>query len=332
MQQIPPPPASLTDRSLSSAAAVPLDELTRLRALLSQPLPEIPPVYFYDDQGSTLFEEITHLQVYYQTRTELSILEHRAQEIMARAHPQQVVELGSGAGRKIRLLLDAWLPTPSPRTCTLLDVNRTFLDASLQGLQQAFPALSFRGLEGDFTKDLARLGPGGQRLTLFFGGTLGNLYPAERRAFFEQLLLQSAPTDRFLVGVDLIKDIPRLEAAYNDPQGVTAAFNRRSLYSLNQRFGANFEPEAFAHRAFYDEDNAWIEMRLVATRAMTVRIPAIGMTLDFAPGSELRTEISCKFSRASLEAAARGFQVDGWYSDPENLFALALLRMNTPTA
>lgn len=311
---------------------VPTDELTRLHLLLSQPLPEIPPIYFYDDRGSALFEDITRLPVYYQTRTELSILEQRAQEIMARARPQHVVELGSGAGRKIRLLLDAWRPSAIPPTCTLLDVNRTFLDASIQSLQREFPALAFGGLEGDFTKELAQLGPGGQRLTLFFGGTLGNLYPSERRAFFEQLLKQMCPTDSFLVGVDLIKDVSRIEAAYNDPQGITAAFNRRSLYSLNQRFGADFEPEAFEHRAFYDRDNAWIEMRLVATRSMTVRIPAIGLTLNFEPGSELRTEISCKFSRASLEAAAKGFRVDGWYVDSENLFALALLRMNTPTA
>jgi len=325
-------PASAPVASPPPSSAMPHDELSRLRAFLSQPLPEIPPIYFYDDRGSALFEEITHLPVYYQTRTELGILEHRAQEIMAHARPQHLVELGSGAGRKIRLLLDAWHETARNGTCTLLDVNRTFLDASIQRLQREYPALSFRGLEGDFTRDLAQLGPGSQRLTLFFGGTLGNLYPAERRSFFEQLLQQSTPSDCFLVGVDLIKDVSRLEAAYNDPQGITAAFNRRSLYSLNQRFGANFEPEAFAHRAFYDVENAWIEMRLVATRAMSVRIPAIGMTLSFDPGAELRTEISCKFSRASLEAAARGFTVDGWYADSENLFALALLRMSTPTA
>lgn len=307
-------------------ACIPDAEREHLRTMLSRPLPEIPPVYFYDDHGSALFEEITCLPEYYQTRTEIGILERSAAEILAALRPHRLVELGSGAGRKIRLLLDAWRPEGRGASCTMLDVNELFLESSVYRLRADYPELAFKGVVGDFTTDLARLGPGGERLIVFFGGTIGNLYPAERRAFLDELACRMEPTDALLLGVDLVKDPGRLEAAYNDAEGVTAAFNRRALCSLNQRFGADFEVEAFEHRAFYDTERAWIEMRLVAMRAMTVRVPALDLHLELVEGAEIRTEVSCKFTRASLEEAARGLRVAAWYTDPERLFALALLR------
>jgi L-histidine N-alpha-methyltransferase len=134
--------------------------------------------------------------------------------------------------------------------------------------------------------------------------------------------------DALLVGVDLVKDKTRLEAAYNDPEGVTAQFNRNMLAVVNRRFGANFVPDHFRHRALYDTANEWIEMRLTADRAMDVHLGELSMDLSLAAGSEIRTEISCKFTRQSLATAAAGadLAIDGWYSDPEELFALALLR------
>ena len=304
----------------------PEPERERLRSMLSRPLPEIPPVYFYDDHGSALFEEITGQPEYYQTRAELGILERCAAEILAESRPHRLVELGSGAGRKIRLLLDAWRPEGRGASCTMLDVNELFLETSVYRLRADYPGLLFKGIVGDFTTDLVRLGPGGERLTVFFGGTIGNLYPEERRAFLDELARRMEPTDALLVGVDLVKEPGRLEAAYNDAQGVTAAFNRRALHSLNRRFGADFEPEAFRHRAFYAAERAWIEMRLVATRAMTVRVPALDVRLELEEGAEIRTEVSCKFTRASLEEAARGLTVAAWFTDPDRLFALAVLR------
>jgi L-histidine N-alpha-methyltransferase len=294
-------------------------------------LPEIPPSYLYDDTGSALFERITELPEYYQTRTELGILARCAPDVVAAARPGRIVELGSGAGRKIRLLLDAWRTTGTAGSCTMFDVNECFIDASIRALGADYPEVQFRGVVGDFTRDLARLGAGGERLVVFFGGTVGNLHPDERARFFRELAAQMAASDTLLIGVDLVKDRVRLEAAYNDTAGVTAAFNRRSLHSFNQRFGADFDPEAFAHRAFYDERNIWIEMRLVATRPMVVKVPALDLRLEFARGDEIRTEVSCKFTRASLAAAAAGLAITGWYTDPGELFALASMRKEGPS-
>ncbi|MFT3766869.1 MAG: L-histidine N(alpha)-methyltransferase [Minicystis sp.] len=304
------------------------DERVRLRAALSRALPEIPPIYFYDDHGSELFEQITRLPVYYPTRTEIGILGRHAPDIMSAVRPRHLVELGSGAGRKIRLLLDAWQSVGGGETCTMLDVNALFLEQSISRLRADYPGYSFRGVIGDFTADLGRLGPGGARLVVFFAGTIGNLFPEERRAFFREIARRMDPSDALLVGVDRVKDRARLEAAYNDPEGVTAAFNRNALSVVNRRFGANFDPTAFAHRAFYDAERAWIEMRLVASRRMEVHVPSLDLRLDLDRGAEIRTEVSCKFTRASLDAAAvdGGLTVTHWYTDPDDLFALALLR------
>jgi len=305
-----------------------LDEREALRAMLSLPLPSIPPRYFYDDVGSELFEKITALSVYYQTRTEISILERFAGDIMQVARPRHVVELGSGAGRKIRLLLDAWGASAEGGTCTMLDINELFLRQSLERLGADYTGLRFRGVVGDFVQDLDRLGAPGGRLIVFFAGTIGNLDPSGRRAFLRALAGTMDETDRFVVGIDLVKDPRRLEAAYDDPEGVTAAFNRNMLSVVNRRFEGDFAPDLFDHKAIYDVENAWIEMRLVARRACEVHLGALDMRLDFEPGSQIRTEISCKFTRASLAATVleAGLEIEGWYSDPEELFALALLR------
>jgi L-histidine Nalpha-methyltransferase len=304
-----------------------LDERTALAASLARPLPEIPARYLYDDVGSELFERITELAVYYQTRTECAILDRWAGEIMTVARPRHLAELGSGAGRKIRLLLDAWR-TKAGSTCTMFDINELFLERSVGLLRAVYPQVSFRGVVGDFVANLDRLGPGGERLVVFFAGTVGNLSSDERRAFFRSLANRMEATDTLLLGVDLVKDRARLEAAYDDPEGVTSAFNRNVLSVLNRRFEGNFDPSLFAHRAFYDPEHAWIEMRLVAMRKMRVRLAALDLTLDFATGDEIRTEISCKFTRATLEQSAMeaGLSVYRWYTDPDELFAVALLQ------
>ncbi len=320
------------NHAIDVARVIPLkpspEECALLRASLLRPMPEIPPRYFYDDPGSELFERITDLSVYYQTRTEIGILERWAPTIIEAANPRHIVELGSGAGRKIRLIFDAWGDRRRGGRCTMLDINELFLRQSIERLESDYPGCQYRGVVGDFTRDLDRLGPAGQRLILFFAGTIGNLYPEERQIFLSGLAATMPPGDAFLVGVDLVKDKVRLEAAYNDPEGVTAEFNRNILAVVNRRFDANFVPDHFRHRAFYDSVNDWIEMRLTADRAMVVHLGALSMDLSFAEGSEIRTEISCKFTRQSLAATAAGadLAIDGWYTDPEELFALALLR------
>lgn len=303
------------------------EERGRLRSMLTRPLREIPPIYFYDDHGSHLFEQITLLPEYYPTRTEISILEEHARGIIAAARPRHLVELGSGAGRKIRLLLDAWRGARLGESCTMLDVNALFLARSVRELRSLYPGYHHRGITGDFTRDLHLLGAGGERLIVFFGSTIGNLYPDERATFFRSLSRVMAPSDTLLLGVDLVKDTARLEAAYNDSQGVTAEFNRSALRTLNRRFGADFDVGSFAHRAFYDARSAWIEMRLRAERPMQVRIRGLDLTLDLARGDEIRTEVSCKFTRDSLAASAAqgGLALSRFHTDPEGLFALALL-------
>lgn len=309
------------------------EELEQLREGLCRALPELAPRYLYDDVGSALFERITELPEYYPTRTEIGILEREAQEIVDDAAARHLVELGSGAGRKIRALLERWRERDRGGRCTLFDVNATFLDASLATLRAAYPLGTFDGFVGDFTRDLATLDPKAldaahsPRLTVFFAGTIGNFTPDERHAFFAHFGRTLGLRDSLLVGVDLVKDFARLEAAYNDSQGVTAEFNLNALRVVNARFGADFQVDAFEHRAFFDPQEEWIEMRLRATRPTRAHVRAIDLDLSFAPGDEIRTEISCKFTRWSLGHAVEraGLTVRSWHTDPEGLFALAHL-------
>jgi L-histidine N-alpha-methyltransferase len=299
-----------------------------VRAALARRPPSLPSKYFYDDRGSRLFQEITRLPEYYQTRTEESLLETVAGEIAARASARELVELGSGSGRKIRLLLDAMVRTDGLESCVLFDINERDLELSVQALGRDYPQARVRGVVGDFTQGFEGVGPGGGRIVAFFGGTIGNLHPTEVSPFLTRVAALLAPGDAFLLGVDLVKDKRVLEAAYNDAAGVTARFNRNILQVMNDRLRADFDPEAFDHVAFYDERNAWIEMRLRARSPQHVRIPDAGLDLRFAAGDEIRTEISCKYTRASLEerVAGTGLTLDRWFVDENERFALALLR------
>ncbi len=296
--------------------------------LARRPLRELPCKYFYDDHGSALFEEITRLPEYYQTRTETAILEAHAASIVRDLAPRELAELGSGAGRKIRIFLDAMRSGGYLESVVLLEISEAYLRASVAQIQAAYPEAGVRGIVGDFVHDLRALGPGGGRLLLFLAGTVGNLHPDQLPAFFRAAAGTLAPGDGFLVGVDLVKDAERLHAAYNDSAGVTAEFNRNILRVLNARLGADFEPSDFEHRAFYDAERQWIEMRLRARRAVRARLPALGTALALAKGEEIRTELSCKYTRASLEArlAGSGLALERWVTDPEGLFASALLR------
>jgi L-histidine N-alpha-methyltransferase len=300
-----------------------------IRDSLRASVPWLPCKYFYDDRGSRLFDAITQLPEYYQTRTEEAILQTSAGDIIRRTRPADVVELGSGMGRKIRMLLDAAVGEGLSGRCSLLDVNEAGLHEAGGRLAAEYPGFDFEGIVGDFTQDLGALSaPVGRRLMVFFAGTIGNLHPDEVPSFLCRVAGRLLRGDAFLVGVDLVKDVSRLEAAYNDSAGVTAEFNLNILRVLNQRLEADFDLGAFEHVAFYDRERAWIEMRLRALRPTQARIPRAGLSLRLARGDEIRTEISCKYTRESLQAklSGSGLVLSEWYSDPERLFALALLQ------
>ncbi len=296
-------------------------------ALLARP-PSTNPRYLYDDLGSQLFERITELEEYYQTRTELALLEDVAGEIVDRARPRELVELGSGAGRKVHLLLDAIRERGLLTSATLLDINGSFLASSAERLAEDYPEMLVNGVLGDFTRDLDALAVGERRLLVLFAGTIGNFERGALPAFLAMVRRAMAPDDRFLVGLDLVKAPQRLVAAYDDSAGVTAAFNRNVLAVLNQRFGTDFEPDSFEHVAAWVAEGEWIEMRLRAIRDMQVRMPGDDRILVLTAGDEIRTEVSCKFTRISFSDALGGgrLALDSWWTDDDELFALALVK------
>lgn len=297
--------------------------------LTSSPLPSLPCKYFYDDRGSSLFEQITCLPEYYQTRTEERILERVAGEVIDAVRPRELCELGSGVGRKVRLLLDAGRARGVLERCLLFDINTSVVADSVRRLEADYPGLDVHGVVGDFQDDLDALGPGGGRLVLFLAGTIGNLHPVhEVPHFLRAVARQLEPGDGFLIGLDLVKDERRLHAAYNDSEGITADFNRNILRVVNAELDADFDPEAYEHVAFYDREHAWIEMRLRARRDQVVHVPGAGLSLTLRRGQEIRTELSCKYTRPSFESrlAGTGLRLEAWHTDDEPLFALALLR------
>lgn len=305
----------------------PRAEHAEVRGNLLRMLPRIDSKYFYDDVGSRLFEEITQLPEYYQTRTEEALLGSIADEVVRLTGARGLVELGSGAGRKIRLLLDAMQRQGRLEDCVLLDINETFLRTSAEELAAQYPEMDVRGVVGDFLHDLDLVGNGDNRLFLFLAGTIGNLYPRQFATFLKSIRANLGTGNSFLVGLDLVKDTARLEAAYNDSAGVTAEFNLNTLRVLNRRFGTDFEVDAFEHVAFYDPEQEWIEMRLRARRPTAVSL-GNARELRFEAGDEIRTEISRKFTRESFVDAldGTGLELSAWFTDPEHLFVSALVQ------
>ena len=282
----------------------------------------LPPKWFYDATGSELFSRITRLPEYYPTRRELAILRARAADLAAASGADTLVELGSGTSEKTVLLLEAL----APRVYMPVDVDAVTLSAAARRLAGRYPGLRVKAVCADFERHLALLPRTGRRMVAFLGGTIGNLEPAARAVFMKDLRATLRPGDTFLLGADLVKDTGRLVAAYDDPAGVTAAFNRNVLRVINRELAADFDPEAFEHVALYDERHDWIEMRLRASRDMRVRIGGLGLVADFVQGEEMRTEISAKFRPEGLreELVRAGFEVRRRYTDPAGDFTLVL--------
>ena len=297
-----------------------------VRKGLSRPLKELPPKYFYDERGSDLFDRITSLPEYYPTRCERSILNRHAPDIVASSSAEELVELGSGTASKTRALLYAMAGAGSLRRYVPFDVDESVVLACAVELVELYPGLHVHGVVGDFGRDLHRVPDGQRRLFAFLGGTIGNLYPRERTRFLIRLRNLMGPEDQLVIGTDLVKDRTMLEAAYNDSEGLTADFNRNVLRVINESLDADFVPEAFEHVAFFDEANSWIEMRLRANGAQTVRIDGVNLEVCFADGEEIRTEISAKFTRDAVhrELLAAGLRLDDFLTDHHGLFGLAL--------
>ncbi|OSP40321.1 L-histidine N(alpha)-methyltransferase [Streptomyces sp. 13-12-16] len=283
----------------------------------------LPPKWFYDARGSELFEEITALPEYYPTRAEREILRARAGEIAAASGARTLVELGSGSSEKTRHLIDA---LTGLHTYVPVDVSESALTLAGRALAAERPGLDVHALIADFTARLALPGTPGPRLVAFLGGTIGNLLPAERAAFLASVRALLAPGDALLLGTDLVKDERVLVRAYDDAAGVTAAFNKNVLTVVNRELGADFDPDAFEHVALWDAGHEWIEMRLRSRTTQTVKIPSLGLAVDFAAGEELRTEVSAKFRQDGVreELSAAGLELTRWWTDGEARFALSL--------
>jgi dimethylhistidine N-methyltransferase/ergothioneine biosynthesis protein EgtC len=301
------------------------------RAGLTATPKTLPPKWFYDAQGSELFEKITELPEYYPTRAERSILQAVAPEIAALTGATALVELGSGSSEKTRLLLSALRDAGTLRRYVPVDVSESALVAAGDALAAEYPDLAVHAVVADFEQylgvssgdaDVTVNGDDGEgpRLVAFLGSTIGNMVPAERAVFLRRARARLRPGDAFLLGTDLVKDPAVLVAAYDDAAGVTAAFNKNVLSVLNAELGA------FDHVAVWDPEREWIEMRLRATSAQTVRVSGLGLTISFASGEEMRTEVSAKFREAGVRAelAAAGLAMRSWWTDEEGRFGLSV--------
>ncbi len=321
-------------RSLDRTAILTLhttvQDLARdVRAGLTAKDKSLPCKYFYDAAGVALFEEICTLPEYYLTRVETAMLREHAAEITARcATPLDLVELGSGSSTKTRLLIEACLARQPALTYVPIDISAAALAEAAARLVESYPALSVRGLAGQFEDGLRCLAeqPGAPRLVAFLGSTIGNLAPPELAAFFGTLRHALRESDRFLLGFDLIKDPALLEAAYDDAQGVTARFNLNLLARINRELDADFDLSAFQHHARFNREQGRIEMHLVSTRAQTVRARAIDLDVPFRAGEAIHTENCYKHTASAMRAmlARHGLRTQAIFSDPEQRFCLVL--------
>ena len=299
---------------------------TDAQAGLSASPKTLPPKWLYDENGSELFEKITQLDEYYPTRAERSILATVAGEIAAATGASTLVELGAGAADKTRLLLDALRAAGTLRSFVPVDVSETALIDAAHRVLASYPGLSVRAVVSDFEEHLGLPDASGSRLVAFLGGTIGNLVPDQRAAFLASLRSRLRPGDAFLLGTDLVKDPAVLVAAYDDAAGVTAAFNKNILSVLNAALGADFDPDLFDHVALWDPVREWVEMRLRSAVRQVVTLPEIGLTVEFAEGEEMRTEVSAKFRPGGIaaELSAAGFTMRHWWTDTGGQFGLSL--------
>ena len=291
----------------------------------------IPCKYFYDARGSKLFEDICRLPEYYVTRTELSILKEIAPGIMGTFTHKDLVELGSGANQKIRILLDA---AGESNRATIryipVDISESAVIEASEDLLERYPGLRILGVVADFTYQLDVVPTERPLMFCFLGSTIGNMSEDESISFLHSVSENMNPADRLLVGFDMVKSRGTMEAAYNDSRGVTAEFNKNVLEVLNNELNANFDPSHFDHLAFFNEANSRIEVHLRANRDVSVRLESIDMEVEFKQGETIHTENSRKFTSKSIEDMANhaGLYLQNWYTDPNGWFSLVVMGLN----
>jgi L-histidine Nalpha-methyltransferase len=288
----------------------------------------LPSRYFYDDRGSELFEQITDLPEYYPTRTEQAILDTYVSEIIEFTGACELVELGSGSSRKTHTLLSAYSQLEDPLHYYPIDVSAGILRTTALQLLKDYPKLNVCGVAGTYERALADLPPRiiENRMLMFLGSTMGNLDDRSCDLFLSQVQQALQPGEFFLLGVDLQKPIDILEAAYNDAQGVTAAFNLNMLRHLNHRFDGDFNLDNFAHLAFFNADASQIEMHLQSLTAQTAKLIALDLEISLQPGETIHTEISRKFHLPTLTDKLTAYAIPPLkiWTDPQSWFGLIL--------
>jgi L-histidine N-alpha-methyltransferase len=314
-------PTTTSDRSLARMRSDVLEALGR------RPMRELPTQYLYDAHGSALFDRICELPEYYPTRTELAIMEDHV-AAMARGVGERalVIEYGSGSSIKTRRLLEQ---LRAPAGCVLVDISREHLLQSAARLAAELPHVEVLPVVADFTAPFAVPSPRAavrRRVVYFPGSTIGNFLPEQATRLLRQMATQVGPGGGLLIGTDLRKDPAVLEAAYNDAQGVTAAFNKNLLRRIDRELGANFDLRAFEHRAIYDQELGRIEMLLISREAQSVRVA--GRRFDLAAGEPIRTEYSHKYTVDGFHelCAAAGWRPEEVWIDEKAWFAVHLLR------
>ncbi len=311
-----------------NASEATVDEGTAIIQGLQQTPKTLPCQYFYDDRGSQLFEQICDLPEYYPTRTEQAILETYATEIAQLTGSCELVELGSGSSRKTRLLLEAYSQANDQLQYCPIDVSAGILKTTALELLRQYPKLKLCGLAGTYEQALDQLPPAEMenRMLIFLGSTIGNLNQQECDRFLERVQKALKPGEFFLLGVDLQKDPAILEAAYNDAQGVTAAFNLNILRHLNWRFQSNFDLDQFRHWAFYNPIDHQVEMHLRSLETQTVALKMLGFDTTLQAGESIHTEISRKFHLPTLVETLEtfAFQPLQVWTDPNHWFGLLL--------
>jgi L-histidine N-alpha-methyltransferase len=288
----------------------------------------LPPKYFYDARGSDLFDEITRLPEYYPTRAETAILSAHAADIAALSGARTLIELGSGTSEKTRLLLSALTSAGTLERFVPFDVDPAVLADATEQIGNEYPGLAVEPVIGDFEQHLSALPRHPRRLIAFLGSTIGNLDPSARAILLHEVCAALGPDDTFLLGTDLVKDPARLQRAYDDAAGVTAAFNRNVLAVVNRELGADFDEAWFEHVALWNADREWIEMHLLSLRDQIVTVNDLDLQVRFGRGELMRTEISAKFRPAGIarELAQAGLEVLQFWTDPAGDFGLSLAR------
>jgi len=291
----------------------------------------LPSKYFYDERGSELFERITELPEYYLTRAEVELLRRRAPEIARRTRFEELVELGSGASRKVKLLIDAGLATGMLRRYIPFEVSHDTVERSARELAALYPSLEVHAVIGDFERHLGELPHGDRRLIMLLGSTIGNFPQDEDVEFLRKITGLMNDEDVLLLGTDLVKSRSALESAYNDSAGVTAEFNRNILNVINEHLEGDFDPDGFEHVAYYNDEAARIESYLRSSRPQTVRLGALEMEVRLEEEELIWTEVSCKYTRASVGRllSRSGLRLDDWFSGDDGAFALSLSRRKT---